>query len=470
MASIIPSNEKAKGKSAKARKVTQPLYEVVVRERAPVIDVAACERIHSCIKLADDPGATPQQVDNAMRTAARMAERMNIKLSDVLALGDPDKDDIHAGHSIATLRRVDGNLNKKVTKAHYVGKLLEACTTYFECKSWTTRRDSSIDFVFYGIREQTVFAVEACCIVYNKMVGWAADSKYKGSVGKGSYCEGVCVGHIRIARQERKDAENKAKAKDKEAMAARIVDEEAQRKAELDRLAWREDDSSQEGSDTTSHTTASRSASPAAGVQCGDAGGQEDEGHDQYPEWHGFSDDDKDEDDDVDMEDDGEDDGEGHGLKEMDWSSLNNSDDDESDKHTGNEIDTHTTGVTTNVDMDRHSTMSDDHPILLPMPVQTRVDVQPVNTDHQAPSSENDGLDVLSEDEEGAEWASHMQLIHFRKQASDIADNYRKKIGIKLYKSRKRKPGKHDQAAYEQGVEDSKLINVHEKALAGEEV
>ncbi|KAK3721486.1 hypothetical protein LTR37_003042 [Vermiconidia calcicola] len=62
-------------------------------------------------------------------------------------------------------------------------------------------------------------------------------------------------------------------------------------------------------------------------------------------------------------------------------------------------------------------------------------------------------------------WASHQQLVTFRATADKIADGYLQDNDLKLNKGRKRKDVIRDRDAYNQGVKDSKHIDVHRKKV-----
>ncbi|KAK3678534.1 hypothetical protein LTR78_001832 [Recurvomyces mirabilis] len=65
-------------------------------------------------------------------------------------------------------------------------------------------------------------------------------------------------------------------------------------------------------------------------------------------------------------------------------------------------------------------------------------------------------------------WASHKQLVVFRKTASDIADKYLESRDMKLGKAQKRKAASLDQRAFAQGRMDSKKIDVRQRKMLGE--
>jgi hypothetical protein len=60
-------------------------------------------------------------------------------------------------------------------------------------------------------------------------------------------------------------------------------------------------------------------------------------------------------------------------------------------------------------------------------------------------------------------WVSHMQLVTFRATATKIVDGYPEDKGGKRCKSVARSTVVCDRNAYNQGVRDSKKIDVHGK-------
>ena len=61
-----------------------------------------------------------------------------------------------------------------------------------------------------------------------------------------------------------------------------------------------------------------------------------------------------------------------------------------------------------------------------------------------------------------------MQLMTFRADATTIADQYLKDHDVKLRMGRKRSTGVRDRTAYDQGTEDGKRIDVHQKRIKEE--
>lgn len=62
-------------------------------------------------------------------------------------------------------------------------------------------------------------------------------------------------------------------------------------------------------------------------------------------------------------------------------------------------------------------------------------------------------------------WASEMQLVKFRETAEQVADEYLKAANIKFGSSRAHRTTVKDYAAYSQGKEDSKKVDVRQKLV-----
>lgn len=92
--------------------------------------------------------------------------------------------------------------------------------------------------------------------------------------------------------------------------------------------------------------------------------------------------------------------------------------------------------------------------------------------DTESPPSEPGEPSGAPEEEAGqaTNWASHMQLMTFRENATKIADDYLKDHGVKLRTGRQRSHVIRDRQAYDKGVEDGKTIDVHKKRIKEEEM
>lgn len=83
---------------------------------------------------------------------------------------------------------------------------------------------------------------------------------------------------------------------------------------------------------------------------------------------------------------------------------------------------------------------------------------QPVQLDRS--ESNNSGTKKSSSPSPSSYWQNSMQLELFRKNAQTVADDFLKSTGTKLHKGRKRRYTIRDWDAYDDGVEDSKKVDV----------
>jgi hypothetical protein len=105
-----------------------------------------------------------------------------------------------------------------------------------------------------------------------------------------------------------------------------------------------------------------------------------------------------------------------------------------------------------------------------PGPTSTQEQASPTATAAATTTDISAVPDSTEEFEDGLDstWASHMQLMTFRKDAMKIADDYLEDKGMKLMAGRKRSNVIRDRKAYLQGKEDGKKINVLQKKIKEE--
>ena len=440
--------------------VTQSAHEAPARLDAASLtnaDEGVLARIKKCLQRAQDAGAAEQEAKAALRLASKMMKQLNITQADVYAHEEVEEQKKHGGQSTVALRRRDGDRGKRVQQAHYLNTLAYAMRVFFDCKHYTMSKSSSFETTFYGIAENTVAAAEAYCMVYNLMVEWARP--YNGVVGKGSYCLGICKELDRTAEREKADEALRAKQRDEDELKERTRQEQAERQAQLDRLAMPSESgelASRGNGSGDGLLSEDPQASSVAGEQC-----QEDakDGEDdtEWPEWDGFSDSDND-------------------AEATGWNQPADFDDDDSENDSGfgdfnaEDIDTHidriVAGMSSQFDspVDLRGLSYKSSPSASPAPGDQDLNDPSNKARNPTTPATRDSLD-LEQAEESNTWASHMQLLRFRDAASSIADNYLKDQEIKLLKGRKRKAVQHDHEAYGDGVRDSKKIDVRMKSL-----
>jgi hypothetical protein len=82
--------------------------------------------------------------------------RYNVSQAEILAYEPPSTPRQHAGQSIVSMQRIDGDMSKSVNHQSYAGTLCHAMERFFDCKSYSTTNYSSLESTFYGIAENTV--------------------------------------------------------------------------------------------------------------------------------------------------------------------------------------------------------------------------------------------------------------------------------------------------------------------------
>jgi len=73
---------------------------------------------------------------------------------------------------VVSIKRAEGSKNT-VNKQGFVNSLSYAMQTFFDCKSYSTRIYTSVEWTFYGIAENTIAAAMAFEMAYNLIIEWA---------------------------------------------------------------------------------------------------------------------------------------------------------------------------------------------------------------------------------------------------------------------------------------------------------
>jgi hypothetical protein len=411
-----------------------------------------------CLARANDPGSTEAEVKVALQFARRLMARHNVTQAEVLAHEDSEQRTNYAGQSVVRLVRIDKDVSKRVLQAHYLVDLCVAMNQFFDCKCYTDSKDAGLEVCFYGIAESAVAAATAFVMVYNLTMEWSRP--YKGVVGKGSYCAGVYEQLIEMAKEEKRNEAIAAKKREEDEVAAKIAQEEVERQAQLDRLAGLPEDDLSADLPSTGARDEPISASdrPHDSEDCSHSDlYANSDADDQYSEFSGFSDDEYLEETETAMQPDFQDD------DDYDVEMSINCPDDVNER-----ISAYAATRFMNVSPSSSSEPADvlgsgdplDRRDGLPNPQQGPHD-NGMNTTHAA---RHDSASPTAGDE--PIWSSHKQLMLFRHQAAEIADEYIKGQGKKLYKGRKRRAVMLDSEAFDDGARDSKRIDVHKQSIA----
>ena len=418
------------------------------------VDDSMMERIKKCLARYNHPNTPEREAMIAFRTASRLMEQHNITRSEVETDATAPGSARRKGESTVSLTRTDGDKSKEVKHLGYVDRLCTAMGTFFDCKHCTTARPYSLDITFYGIAENTITAALAFEMAYNLVAEWAR--LQKGFGPKNSYCIGASYQLQVMAKEEKEAEEARAVEAEKEAIAAKVRQEEIEDQARLDRLEPVPEPTEIDNEGPTLAVADVDDTNDENWVFLDDSRSAASSLSDDT-EFNGFSDD------------------EGLGpnddVIEPDFVetdepvNIDGDLDEEIRKHMRSEP--RFRGATPELEsvpnllmhQDPHPTLAQEQAPSIATPAATTTDT----------SAETDSTDV-TELESGLDstWASHMQLMTFRKDAMKIADEHLEDKGVKLKAGRKRSSVIRDRKAYLQGKEDGKKIDVHHKKIKEE--
>lgn len=385
--------------------------------------------------------------------ALRLMGQYNVTQAEVLAHELPSTQRQYAGRSDVQLLRVDADKSKSVRHQNYVRTLCWAMSTFFDCKSYSVGRRSSLVLTFYGIAENTIAAALAFEMVYNLICEWARPYKRIGR--KNSYSLGVCDEMNRMTKQKKKDELAEAKKAEEEATATKVRQEESERQAQLDRLRpFPLNPSGSSSPEPVAHISGTGNVGSSHTPSQGNGSGLLLLGYDKLE----YTDLGNNEDPEADMDDDFSDDCTEPDFEVQDEEGSDTSWDQEDE-----------TGNITKGGMLSFNATSGFSPTLPAANTAKTSYSNPLGLNSATPLnsvSETTSASTNLELEPENKWASQMQLQLFRETASKIADDYLRECNIKLRAATKRRINViRDRCAYNQGVEDSKKIDIHRKRI-----
>ncbi|KAF2248349.1 hypothetical protein BU26DRAFT_520046 [Trematosphaeria pertusa] len=373
------------------------------------IDDAILQRIKKCLQRANHKNTPEPEAKAAFYLASRLMGQYNVSQAEVLAHEPPATQQQYAGQSVVSIKRADGSRNT-VNNQGFVKELALAMTNFFDCKYYSTRNFTSMDWTFYGIAENTVAAAMGFEMAYNLISEWARP--YKGNASKSSYCIGVAEELDRMARNEKRAQEKQAREAEGESLHIRVEHEEAQRQAELDRLTFVPSIQKEPDEENTDGTIKTENNDHE------DASG--DETTADFIENEVKVDPNAD----LDVE------------------------------------------IMRLIKPEPRDTLPIGRVSSPPSPKPPANDTKALpNQDAASSSSSTIKQEEVGEADCKTLWASPMQLTIFRANARRIADDYLKDRGVKLSTSRSRYSGVSDYSAYSQGVRDGKKIDVRGKRI-----
>ncbi|KAG4417670.1 MAG: hypothetical protein CL912_29975 [Deltaproteobacteria bacterium] len=441
-----------------------PLYTASVKELAETgtirassstadIDNAIIQRIKKCLERANHPNTPEAEAKAALHLASRLMGQYNVSQAEVLAHEPPSAQRQYAGQSVVSIQRVDGDKSKTVNHQSYVDTLCHAMKRFFDCKYYSTTNYSSLELTFYGIAENTVAAAMSFETAYNLIAEWARP--YKGVGSKNSYSLGVSDELNRMAVKEKAAEEVQAEKAEGDAIAAKRKQEEAERQAQLGRLA-----------PFPEAPNKLFSLEPAASTGAeSDINGGRALSHDDACNLI-WSDSER-------IEDDGVDGGPGPPDERVDESSEDYVEpdfkvEDEYNVNSFGDLDEEISKLIKPEPLSSEPsfglylsppTPTTQSNIPSPLPKREPTPARPAETEQKSnkPPELEPGLE--------SQWASQMQLVTFRATATKIADEYLEDRGVTLHNRSARSTVIRDRNAYSQGVKDSKKIDVYRKRI-----
>ena len=192
--------------------------------------------IQKCLDRANHAGTPEAEVQACLRMSSRLMEQHNITQADLVATEVATRDSTTLGGQSVVRISLNPKLDGKVIQETWVEDVVTAMLIFFDCKAYSTKRSTSIEWTFYGIAANTLAAAMSFEMVHNLVQQWSM--KKKGV--KNSYRLGAGSGLIKIAQKEKKEEERRAQAQEAADLAARQAAEVQTRERELARLSGEE--------------------------------------------------------------------------------------------------------------------------------------------------------------------------------------------------------------------------------------
>ncbi|KAJ7596276.1 hypothetical protein C8J56DRAFT_916999 [Mycena floridula] len=388
-----------------------------LQDRLSKIEEKIVVRIKKALSLAHHANTGEDEARAALRMASKLLEKHNVTQAEIMSHENDEEKLKRAGMSNVKIQ----DTAPKASNRHYklegwVNTLAHAMSEFFDCQHFNTAyggQTPRVVFSFYGLAEQTVAAVYAFEMAYNLVLAWSmANKAAKGRHGKNSYRVGVASGLYDLAKKDKKQELEKAIEREKVLMIERKQQEDEEEKRRIERLE-----------------------APKMDVE------------DSYK---------------VKMEEVEDDDMIPSGCPvKQEPQSDDESDNDDSPLDFDNSDNQFVKADFKDDDPDDLLDLDAEHP---------RVKSRP-----HSPSPPPAAPEPQSDDDEDdtKQWSSLQQLTAFRESTVAIGDDFLKSKKIKLHKGKKR-PGlklkdAEARAAYIQGKEDAKNIDVKRRRIKGPE-
>jgi hypothetical protein len=208
------------------------LAEEKTSDHVTEVEANILARIRKCLDRANHPNTPEMEAKAALHMSSRLMAQYNVTQADVLAQAtDSGEQKQYAGQSTVSISSTKDRYARAISQT-WVHGVASAMMMFFDCNSYSTALEFSIEWTFYGIAPNTAAAAIAFEMAHNLILEWARAKK--GAVN--SYCLGVANGLREMAREEKRQEEHEAKKREQEALSVRLQQEQLERQKELDRL------------------------------------------------------------------------------------------------------------------------------------------------------------------------------------------------------------------------------------------
>ncbi|KAF8064077.1 hypothetical protein FPV67DRAFT_201113 [Lyophyllum atratum] len=441
-----------------ARVTATATNEADMLENASKVDRADSNilaRIRKAMKLATHPGTGEAEAKVAMRMATKLMQSQNLTQADLIANETAEERSTRAGQSTVTITSTN---NKSVRRQRWYGFASSAACEAFDVQVYSESYEKSLDWVFYGLADNTVAAALAFEMLHNQIENWAIERKgdLKGRSAGTSYRSGVAQRVWQDAEKENKKAVKKAEEEEKKRLAEEAAAAEVARAAEIARLA----------APIVPEAVATSPVEEKGrfSVKIEDVPDEDEAKPSRLPEHEevkplGLRDMD-------DHRDDGDDDDSDNDQAPPHYDEgANMSDDDmradfdEQDGDAGHLLD---------LDALERKVQIKSEP---EEPLQIARRCSPLVVVKPEPEAANLEIPTIKSEpsDDAPSWNSALQLRTFRDNAKTIAETYLKDTGLKIRKGPKMRAMKHDQAAFNKGWDDGQKVDLKRRRIEGEE-
>lgn len=198
-------------------------------------DKAILDRIRKCNERARHENTSEGEKKAAMLLASRLMKTHNIQQIDLINAAAADaKTTPITGHS--TVGVYANKPGAKYRHETWAVDAAEACTIFFDCEFYTTRRPSRLQWTFYGIARNTSQAATSFEMIYNSIQEWSAKRRRK--VKLHDYRMGIAQELVACAEREREEEIEVVRKKEADSLAAQETEEAIQRQKLLERLSY----------------------------------------------------------------------------------------------------------------------------------------------------------------------------------------------------------------------------------------